>query len=175
MTTRAALAIAVGALLGWSQHAGAQRPGDLPQARAQRPQDTTGRARLEGEIRRAFARAARQRVGLSDEQIARLVPMTQRHEQSRRQLQREEREARMALRAMMRDEQTADAAKVDQLLRQLVDIQKRRVQLFESEQREFATVMTPVQRAKFMALQEQVRRRLEQMRQRRAAPIDGQL
>jgi len=48
-----------------------------------------------------------------------------------------------------------------------LEIQKRLLQLMESEQRELATIMTPVQRAKFTALQEQIRRRVEQMRQRR--------
>jgi hypothetical protein len=68
----------------------------------------------------------------------------------------------------MRNEQTADPAKVDRLLQQLVDVQKRRVQLMEAEQRDLATVMSPLQRAKFMALQEQIRRRLEEMRQQRS-------
>jgi len=49
----------------------------------------------------------------------------------------------------------------------MVDIQKRRVAILESEQHDLATIITPIQRARYMALQEQVRRRLEQMRQRR--------
>jgi Spy/CpxP family protein refolding chaperone len=126
------------------------------------------RVRLENEIRRRFAQLVRQRVGLTDEQIRQVAPMTQRYEQQRRQLLVEERETRTSLRAMMRDEGTADSAQVSRRLQQLIDIQKRRVQLVEAEQRDLATVMTPIQRAKFMALQEQVRRRLEQMRQQQA-------
>lgn len=143
----------------------AQRP--LPPAQRQRAADSGGRARLETEVRRNFARLVRQRVGLSEEQMDRLVPLTQRYEQQRRQLQMDERDARLSLREIMRDEQTADAKQVDQLLQKLVDVQKRRAQLLESEQRDLAAIMTPVQRAKYMALQDQVRRRLEQMRQRR--------
>lgn len=172
MKTRALLALA--AIIAAGVRAAAQQPAPqrqpaLSQAPAarQRTPDSATRARLELEIRRGFARMARQRVGLSDAQISRLGPMTQRHELQRRLLQRDEREARTSLRDIMRNEQTADAGQVDRLLQRLVDVQKRRAQLIEAEQRDLATVMTPLQRAKFMALQEQIRRRLDEMRQRR--------
>lgn len=177
MKSAALLALAVTAL-AIGVRAEAQRPA-AQRAAAQRQQapsralppgqrtpDSATRARLELEIRRRFARMARQRVGLSDAQISRLGPMTQRHELQRRQLQGDERDARMSLRDMMRNEQTADPAQVDRLLQRLVDVQKRRVQLMEVEQRDLATVMSPLQRAKFMALQEQIRTRLAEMRQR---------
>jgi hypothetical protein len=144
------------------------RPEPSAQVPGDRVKDSVGRARLEGEVRRGFARAVRQRVGLSDSQMGQLAPLTQRYELQRRQLQVEERTARMGLRAMLRDERTADPKQVDQFLQTLVEIQKRRVQLLESEQRDLAAIMTPVQRAKYMAMQDQIRRRLEQMRQRRA-------
>ena len=138
------------------------------QAIASRAQDPVARQRLEAELRRGFARAVRVRVGLTEDQMTRLRPIAQRYEQQRRQLQVQERDTRQALRAALRNEQTADQSQVDQLLQTMVEIQKRRLQLVEAEQRDLATVMTPVQRAKYLALQEQIRRRLEQMRQRRA-------
>lgn len=153
----------------------AQRP---RQAQIQRPNqarglDTGGRARLEGELRRGFARMARQRVGLSDDQMRRLVPVTQRYERQRRGLQVQERTARLELRRLMQNEQTADPNRIDQLLTQLIDVQKLRVQSVEAEQRELSTIMTPIQRVKFMALQEQLRRRLEQFRQGRNPDMEG--
>jgi periplasmic protein CpxP/Spy len=166
MTARVWFGIAVLAL--GVAPAEAQPPAESAQHLQQRGPDSVGRARLESAIRRGFAQAARRRVGLSDAQINQLAPIMQRYEQQRRQLLRDERAARGALRAQMRNEQTADATKVDQLLQKLVDVQKRRVQLVEAEQRELATVMTPLQRAKFMALQEQIRRRMEEMRERRS-------
>lgn len=145
-----------------------QRQSPAPgRAAEQRTADSASRMRLEGEIRRGFARAVRQRVGLSDEQMRQLGPMTQRYEQQRRRLQLEERETRLSLRSELRDYQAADSAKIGRLLQNLIDIQKRRVQLLESEQRDLAAIMSPLQRARYMALQEQVRRRMEQMRQRR--------
>jgi hypothetical protein len=56
---------------------------------------------------------------------------------------------------------------VSKLLRTLVELQQRRTHVLAAEQIELATIMSPVQRAKYMAMQEQIRRRLEQMRQRR--------
>ena len=145
-----------------SAAAGAQAP-------AARRQDSATRSRLEENLRRGLARTVKVRVGLTDDQMSRLGPIARRYEQERRQLQLQERDARQSLRAALRNEQTADQRLVDRQLQTLLDVQKGRAELLESEQRDLATIMTPVQRAKYMALQEQVRRRLEQMRQRRAA------
>lgn len=156
----------------------AQRPragGAPPALAAQGTPDSAGRARLEGDIRRGLARAVRKGVGLSDEQMTRLIPVTQRYEQQRRQLQMDERNARLALRASIRAQQPADDGQVDRHLQTLVDVQKRRAQLLESEQRDLATFMTPLQRARYMAIQEQLRRRLEQMRQRRMQLFEGEV
>lgn len=155
------------ALLPFASARGQEAVPPPGQAPGQRAPDSVGRARLEGEVRRGFARAVRQRVGLSDEQMTRLRPVAMRYEQQRRQLQMEERGTRLSLRDAMAKEETAGANEIDALLGKMLDIQKRRVQLLESEQRDLAAIMTPVQRAKYMALQEQVRRRMEQMRQRR--------
>lgn len=141
-------------------------------AQGQAPQQQE-RARLEGEIRRGFARAVRQRVGLSDEQMRRLGPLTQKHEQRRRQLQVDERRARIGLQTELRAA-APDTVAVARLLDSLLDVQRRRMQLIEAEHRELAAIMTPVQRARYLALQEQVRRRVEQMRPRPpGAPGEG--
>jgi len=134
-----------------------------------------GRALLEGQVRREFARAVRNRVGLSDEQMQKLGPLTQRYEEQRRRLQMDERDARMTLQGAILGDVPADSAKVEQLLDKLLDVQRQRFQLAEAEQKELAGFMTPIQRAKYLALQEQVRRRLEQLRPPPGAPFrDGQ-
>lgn len=143
----------------------AQRPGP-PEGRLS-DSGPQGRARLEMEVRRNFARLVRQRVGLTDEQMTRLIPITQKYEQQRRQIQMQERDARIGLQAAMRDEQTADPKQLEQHMQTIIGVHARRAALLEAEQRELAEFLTPVQRVKFMALQEQVRRNLEQMRQRR--------
>lgn len=124
------------------------------------------RAELESRFRQQFARVVRQRVGLTEEQMARLGPVNERHSQQRRVVQMQERAARMSLQRVLRNPTLADSAEVSRLLQQLVEAQKRRAALLEAEQRELATIMTPIQRARYMALQEQVRRQLEQRRDR---------
>jgi hypothetical protein len=143
-------------------------------AATQRAPDSVGRARLENEIRRVFARAVRQRVGLNDAQMNRLGPVAQQYEQQRRRLQVEERDLRVSLRASLRNEQGADPKQVDRMLQRMIEIQRRRLDILESEQRDLATFMTPLQRAKYAALQEQFRRRVEQMRQRAALRLEGE-
>lgn len=154
MTVRAAtfLLVAMPALIGAQQ----RQPGGGADQRAQ----------LEARFRQQFARVVRQRVGLSDEQMTRLGPINERFATQRRQLQMQERAARTSLQRVLRNPGLADSAEVSRLLQHLVDAQKRRVQLLEAEQRELATIMTPLQRARYMALQEQVRRQVEQRRNR---------
>jgi hypothetical protein len=168
---RGRIAVLSMVLMALAASASAQR---APAAALQRtPDSAVGRAGLEGAVRRGFARMVRQRVGLSDRQMSQLSTVTTRYEGQRRALQMEERSARTALRDALRNEQTADPGQVDRLLQKMLDVQKQRVALVESEQRELATFMTPIQRARYLALQEQVRRRLEQLQQRRMQPDDS--
>jgi hypothetical protein len=134
---------------------------------AQRANQPPRRAQLEAQVGREFARAIRNRVGLSDAQMARLGPITQKYAGERRTLQMEERDSRMALQRSLRDSTAADSANVSRLLQRLIDVQKRRVQVLEAEQRDLAGIMSPIQRARFMAMQEQLRRQMEQRRGRR--------
>lgn len=122
------------------------------------------REQLEARFRQQLARVVQQRVGLTNDQMARLGPMNQRHAEQRRALQTQERAARISLQRALRNPELADSGEVSRLLQQLVETQKRRVALLEAEQRDLATIMTPLQRARFMALQEQLRRQVEQRR-----------
>ena len=137
-------------------------------ADAQRPAADPGqREQLEARLRSEYTRVVRQRVGLSDDQMARLGPINQRFAGERRTLQLQERDTRIAIQRAIRDTAArTDTAAVSGLLQRLVDIQKRRVQLVEDEQRALAAIMTPVQRARYMALQEQTRRQVDQRRGR---------
>ena len=140
-------------------------------ADAQRPAggDPAQREQLEARLRREYTRVVRQRVGLSDDQMARLGPLNQRFAGERRTLQIQERDTRIAIQRAIRDSAARpDTAAVSGLLQRLVDIQKRRVQLVDDEQRALAAIMTPVQRARYMALQEQTRRQVDQRRGRGA-------
>lgn len=133
------------------------------------------RAELERQFQQTLYQMTRRRVGLTDTQMNQLVPVNRRFETQRRDLQRQERQTRLALRDEMRDSTQADQTKISQYLDQLTQLQRQRVELFAQEQRDLAQFMTPLQRARYTALQEQVRRRVEQMRRRNGAPVDSTL
>jgi Spy/CpxP family protein refolding chaperone len=102
----------------------------------------------------------------------RLMPINQRFETQRRAIQRQERETRLGLREAMRDSTNADQGRITSYLDKLVDLQRQRVELVAQEQRDLAAFMTPLQRARYTALQEQVRRRIEQMLRQNRAAVD---
>ena len=121
------------------------------------------RAGLEKQVRETLWRLTRERVGLSDDQMRKLAPVNARFENERRELLRSERQARVALRTAVMDTASPDQVKISQHMDRLLELQRKRVELVAREQKELSGFMTPLQRAKYMALQEQVRRRFEQM------------
>lgn len=133
-----------------------------PQAQA----GTANRAQLEQQFQQKLYQLTRKRVGLNDEQMNRLVPINQRFEMERRGIQREERQTRLALRDALRDSSQANQPQISGYVDKLVQLQRRKLDLVDQEQRELSQFMTPAQRARYMALQEQVRRRVEQLRRK---------
>jgi hypothetical protein len=156
-----------------------RREAVLPRARAGRqlPESQPGaaganRAQLERRFQQMLYQATRRRVGLSDAQMNQLVPINRRFEQQRRQLQREERQTRLSLRDAMRDSAQADQGRISGYMDRLVQLQRQRADLLEQEQKDLAQFMTPLQRARYTALQEQVRRRMEQLVRQNRANVD---
>jgi len=148
----------------------------LPRAGAGRqlPESQPGagganRAQLEQRFQQMLYQMTRRRVGLTDAQMNQLVPINRRFQTQRRELQLQERETRLSLREAMRDSTHMDQAKISGYMDRLVQLQRQRADLLDQEQRDLAQFMTPLQRARYTALQEQVRRRMEQLvRQNRA-------
>lgn len=125
------------------------------------------RVQMEQQLRRALWQIAKQRIGFSDAQMTQLASTSRRFDERRRALGAEERAQRMTLRQELLADDKADQDRVAKALDRLHQLQRDRVDLQIEEQREFATFMTPVQRAKYAALQEQVRRRVEALRRQR--------
>lgn len=125
------------------------------------------RRQLEQQLRQNFWRISKQRVGLSDEQMQRLEETSRRFDMRRRALFQDERAQREILRAELLADARADQARIAAALDRQLQLQRQRVELQMEEQRELATFMTPIQRAKFAALQEQVRQRVEALRRQR--------
>ena len=137
-----------------------RRPLQEPPAGAQ-PQ--MRRQQLEQQIRRQFWRVAKQRIGFTDDQMFRLERATQRFDQRRREIGLEERTQRIALRTETLRDSAANQNTIAAALDQLHQLQLQRLELQAEEQKELATFMTPLQRARFFALQEQVRKRMQEV------------
>src|SRR5687768_1882296 len=138
-----------------------QRTGDSAFRRPAGPQ----REELERRFRERSAEIARRQLQLNDDQMSRLRAVNRQFETQRVALFAEERRARQALRT----ELTAAAPnqqRVAALLDQLIGVSRRRFDIQASEQRELAKFLTPVQRAKYFGLQNQLRQRMEQVQGR---------
>ena len=126
------------------------------------------RQQLEQQIRRQFWRVAKQRIGFTDDQMLRLERATQRFDTRRREIGLEERAQRIALRTETLRDSAANQTTIAASLDQLHQLQLQRLELQGEEQKELATFMTPLQRAKFFALQEKVRMRMQELLRSRA-------
>ncbi len=122
---------------------------------------------MEQQLRENLWQITKQRIGLTDAQMATLATTSRRFDERRRTLAVDERSQRLALRQELKSDAKADQVRVATSLDRLHEIHRQRVELQIEEQREFATFMTPVQRAKYAALQEQVRRRVDALRRQR--------
>ena len=131
------------------------------------------RQQLEARLRQGLWRVTKNRVGLTDEQMTKLAQASRPFDQQRRQLAVQEREERLALRQEILAGQSANQARIATSLDRMLDLQRRRAQLQIDEQRALGAFMTPLQRAKYAALQEQLRRRAENLRRQRAGAVGG--
>jgi hypothetical protein len=147
-----------------------------PELSAQRLDRQPARAReqglppgepLERQFRERLAEVVRRRLNLNDAQMRQLRQVNERVERERMQLLREERQVRVALRSEMLAADSANQERVATLLDNTLRIQRRRLDLVEQEQRALSEFMTPLQRAQYFAIQDDLRRRLEDIRQQR--------
>ena len=114
--------------------------------------------------RQAIEKLIRNQLQPTEDQMTRLRQIDQQFMPRPRQLDREEQQVRRDLRQAMLDTANVDQTKIGQLLDRMMAFPGRRATLMEEEQKSLAQVLTPLQRAKFNAIQEQLRRRIEQGR-----------
>jgi protein CpxP len=133
------------------------------------------RAALEQQFRERTARLTKQRLGLSDAQLDRLEKTNGRFAPQLRQLGAQERQIRQQLRQELMAGNSANQQRVSDLLDAAIRLQKQRIAIVETEQKELAGFLTPVQRARYIALQAQFRKRAEELSgqggQRRRLPL----
>jgi periplasmic protein CpxP/Spy len=182
MRTKLPFVLAI--LVAWTSVAAAQRGdsgigrrgarvGGVAAARGA-PGTAEERQALQRRVREAFSGVVRRTLKLDAAQMQTLLRVDQKFQQQRRALQRDEREARLGLRAAMQDSTARDQEKIARYLDGLIQGQRRRADLLDAEQKELATFLTPLQRAQYFALRERMDRRLQEMEERRGqAPESG--
>jgi len=147
------LALAIGAaLLTWP----------LASATAQPNARNANRAMLEQQVRERAAALTRERLGLNDAQMQQLERVNTRFGPQLSTVATQERSSRRQLRQELMAAQP-NQARVSTLLDASIRLQKERIALIEAEQKELAAFLTPVQRARYLALQAQFRSRTDQL------------
>jgi glutamate synthase domain-containing protein 2 len=163
-------ALSVSALAADADLAGAQQASEAGGPRGGGPP----RAQMEQQLRRRLWQIAKQRVGFTDAQMTQLERTSRQYDERRRALAVEERAQRVTLRQqLLLADGGANQDEVAKALDRLHQLQRERIDLQIAEQREFATFMTPVQRARYAALQEQLRHRVDSLRRARPDSMVG--
>lgn len=151
-------------------------------ARAQDPQRQAApvnprRQMLEERLRVRTGEIVKRRLELTDDQMKKLQAANGQFEKQRGDLLMRERELRRELRQEIVAGDKANQNRVAQLLDQTMVLERQRLDLVQNEQRELAKFLTPVQRAKLFGLQNELRRRTQELRagqgQRRQGPMRG--
>ena len=161
------LAVGLAALVTVPSSAGAQRRSGNARPEAGSPAPAR-RQQMERQLRERLWKVTKEQVGLTDAQMSKLGETSRRFDARRRTLNQQERAERTELRQQIAAGDRADQNRIATALDHLIQYQRQRVELQAEEQRELAGYMTPLQRARFAALQEQVRRRVEMLRRQRA-------
>lgn len=119
---------------------------------------------MDRRVQERMGEILRQQLGLTDAQAQRMQEMNRRLMDRRIALGDEERQVRMAIRREIMSGDTTRGAEVARLLERVQDVQRRRMELLQAEQQELSAFLTPYQRARYLAFEEFLHRRVEEMR-----------
>lgn len=142
------------------------RGGRRAMSTQQQPGDSVGRNRamLEHQVQRRLEQMMQRRLGATDAQMAKVRDINMKYADKRRLLLDQERDIRIALREEVIGADSSHQAHVAELLDRMLSAQRQRIEVLEQEQHDLAGVLTPLQRATYIGLEEQLRQRLENMR-----------
>jgi protein CpxP len=127
-----------------------------------KPGVAAGRPVLEQQFKERLARLTQTRIGLTDAQMTQLEQSTARYSPQLTRLAGQERETRRQLRDELTSPQP-NQQHVSDLLDASLSLQQQRLALVQAQQKDLARFMTPVQRARYIALQQQFRRRTQEL------------
>jgi protein CpxP len=130
------------------------------------------RAALEEQFRQRTAKLTQQRLQLTDAQLEQLEQSNALFAPRLNQLAVQERETRRQLRLEMTSDQP-NQQHVSGLLDTALQLQKQRITLVEAEQKDIARFLTPVQRARYIGLQAQFRKRAQELSRQNGGQRQG--
>ena len=151
-------------------------PGGRPPGGAQRGapgMNDPRRVEMERRLQERIEERVRQELNPTDEQFTRLRDVASKMEGERRALRNEEMTTRFALRQELLAGDKADESKVAEFLERMPRYERRRLDLMEREQRELAKFLTPSQRARYIGLQDELRRGMQDVQRRRMGNDSG--
>ena len=122
---------------------------------------------LRRQVVERFVESYRTQAGLTPEQDQRFRHVVQSSFERRRQLEQQERALWRSLEGQMRPGVAANADTVSRALDGLLEVQQARLEGARADQREYATFLTPVQRAQLALMWARFERQVEQVMQRR--------
>lgn len=140
----------------------ARREARAVQTPVERTKAFAERQRLEGALREAFAQTVRQRLNLTDAQATRLMDVNRKFSEDRLHIARDEIRIRRDLRQSINGRDSSRSPETARLLDELLDTQRQRLDLQQKEQTALSEFLTPEQRARYIGMMEQLRRRIQQ-------------
>jgi len=121
------------------------------------------RLRAENRLRASLAQAVRRRLSLTDEETSRLVDVNRRFSDERTSVMRNELRIRRELRRSIAGGDSTRSAATATLLDELLAVQRQRLDLQQKEQAALSEFLTPEQRARYIGMMEQLRRRISSL------------
>ncbi len=121
------------------------------------------RAQLEQRIRAQMGRIMRQRLGLDDEQAAKLSQVVEDFDARRRALLSEEQATRERVDTLLHST-PVDQSEAKSLLDRMAELRVREARLLGAEQEALLDVLTPSQVLEFQALRQDIGRRIRALR-----------
>ncbi len=106
-----------------------------------------------------FMSNLKERLGLTDEQLARLVPHVTRHQTHRRELAQRRFRAMVEMRRVLLSGSATEPA-IEELLREVKGVEVEEPATLRRDMEAIDAVLTPVQQAKYRLLEAEVERRV---------------
>lgn len=122
---------------------------------------------LRERIERMFANRLRQDLGLGEAEAQQVGAVLAEWGDTRRQLEQEERTLRRALDGQLRPGVAANSDSLTRLIDRLLRNRVEYAESFQGEMRALVPILSPVQRAQFLRLRDQILQRVRELQEQR--------